>query len=108
MKKHLKTTAGRIIELLMKKWNVGARDLAGILTAFSCTGTSILFIREPLFQLTGLSEQPLWIIVPAYPFVMVPVFYILLLFFGTVTGQRAFFWNRVKRLAAVAVRSRED
>ena len=81
----------KFINFLKKKWEVNTRDLLLIMLSFSMTGTAILFIRSPLFKLLHLANKPLWLIILLYPFIMIPVFYILLLVYGTILGKKKFF-----------------
>ena len=92
--------------MLKNHWGVDTAGLIAIMASFSCTGTSILFIRKPLFDLLHITHLSMWLKVVIYPFIMVPLFYLILLVFGTIFGQRIFFWNRVKRMVAFVGRKK--
>ncbi len=81
---------------LKQKWDLGTRDLILVMIAFSCTGTSLLFIRPWLFDAMGLTPKPFWLRALLYPFIMVPIFYGLSLIYGSILGQFDFFWNRLR------------
>ena len=66
--------------------------------SFALTGPMTLLIRSPLFETIRLTDQPLWLKIVCYPFIMIPIFYIILLGIGSLFGQFTFFWNRIKSM----------
>lgn len=88
----------KFLSYLKNKWNVGNQGLAAIMVSFSLTGTTSLFVRPLIFTALDLNRRPIWLKALIYPFIMVPVFYLLLLIYGTALGQRKFFWERIMRI----------
>lgn len=68
-----------------------------ILVVFACTGFTVLFLKKPVLGLIiGEGEMPLWISVVYYLLVL-PIYNLLLLFYGLIFGQFHFFWTFEKR-----------
>jgi hypothetical protein len=89
------------IEKLKARWNVGSvYQVVVILVTFACTGFTVLFLKRPLFAyLFDGGDVPVWASV-AYYVLILPVYNIILLFYGFVFGQFRFFWNFEKRFFA--------
>lgn len=88
-----------VIEKLKTRWEVeNAFQVVLILIVFSCTGFSVMFLKEPLYQLAGINAAtPAYIRVPFYLLAILPVYQVLLLGYGFVFGQFRFFWNFEKK-----------
>ena len=86
------------IDKLQERWKVGsAFQVVIILIVFACTGFTVLFLKQPLLRiLVGEGEMPLWISI-VYYLLILPVYNILLLFYGLIFGQFSFFWSFEKR-----------
>ena len=70
-----------------------------ILIVFACTGFSVLFIKQPLYDLVGITAQTSpWVRIPFYLFTILPAYQVLLLMYGFIFGQFRFFWNFEKRM----------
>ena len=90
----------KMIRFLEEKWQVQGRDLVMVFLSFSLTGPTILFVRPVIFNLLRLNHQSVWLRIVCYPFIMIPVFYLILLVYGCCFGQCGFFVNRLKRMGA--------
>lgn len=89
-----------MIEKLKQRWNVKTGwDVLIILTVFACTGFSILYIKDGLLGLIGLGDDMAtclrWVI---NIFVILPLYQIVLLFWGWIFGKYAFFLAFEKRM----------
>ncbi|HCM76564.1 MAG TPA: prolipoprotein diacylglyceryl transferase [Cytophagales bacterium] len=86
------------MDKLQERWKVGsAFQVVIILIVFACTGFTVLFLKQPLLRiLVGEGEMPLWISI-VYYLLILPVYNILLLFYGLIFGQFSFFWSFEKR-----------
>lgn len=86
------------IHKLKDRWKVeSALQVIIILVVFTCTGFTVLFIKEPVLQFFGVEgEMPVWVSV-LYYILILPVYNILLLFYGIIFGQFRFFWSFEKR-----------
>jgi len=89
-----------IFQKLKKKWNIQNNwDFAAIMIVFSIAGMCISFERRPIFHLIGITDQtPLWVKVLIYIPLIVPIYQVNLMIFGTLLGQFRFFWNKEKQL----------
>lgn len=65
-----------------------------VLIVFACTGFSVLFLKKPLFYILGLEGKINGFVgTILYLLVMLPLYQILLLFYGFIFGQFKFFWE---------------
>lgn len=86
------------VQRLQERWNLkSAWQVVLVLLAFACTGTTVLFIKEPLLDFLGISEKGGWIRTVLYLLAVLPLYNILLLAYGAVFGQFRFFWEFEKR-----------
>ncbi|MEQ8362562.1 MAG: hypothetical protein RH948_06795 [Cyclobacteriaceae bacterium] len=86
------------IHKLRERWKVeSAFQVVIILIVFACTGFTVLFIKEPVLHFFGgKGEMPMWASV-LYYILILPVYNVLLLFYGVIFGQFRFFWSFEKR-----------
>ncbi len=89
-----------MLEKLKERWGVtSVGQVILILIVFACTGFSVLFIKQPLYDLAGITAQTSpWIRIPFYLLTVLPAYQVLLLAYGFVFGQFRFFWNFEKRM----------
>ena len=95
---NLSNTMAQWIETLKTRWHLkNTWQVIVILIVFACTGTTVLFLKRPLFYyLFQDGEKPLWASITYYVMIL-PIYNILLLAYGFVFGQFTFFWNFEKR-----------
>lgn len=89
------------IDGLKKKWNLkSGRQALIILFVFACTGISALFAKNAFYYVMEIDPQTLsaWTKVSISLVSLIFVYPILLLFYGFLFGQFAFFWNFKKRM----------
>ena len=89
-----------MIRYLKNKWDIQSPlQFSVILLVFSVTGTSSLFVKKPAFRLLQIEEATeWWIVAPLYILIVLPSYFLLLLFWGWVFGQYRFFWNFEKKM----------
>ena len=89
-----------MIAKLKTRWGVRNNfEFIMILLAFSLAGSSLTFVRGPIFGLFGIDgDTSLWIKVPMYIVLLMPTYQVLLLTYGTIFGQFRFFWNFEKKM----------
>lgn len=89
-----------MLEKLKQRWGVSsAGQVILILIVFACTGFTVLFIKQPLYDLAGITAQTSpWVRIPFYLLTVLPAYQVLLLAYGFVFGQFRFFWNFEKRM----------
>ncbi len=89
------------IEKLQARWQLKSlTQVVLVLIVFACTGFSVLFLKTPLFSLLGFNNGGGFVDTLLYLLIMLPLYQILLLFYGFIFGQFAFFWAFEKRTFA--------
>lgn len=85
-------------EKLKTRWKVkNTYQVIVILVVFACTGTTVALLAKPLLRMIfSPQEVPLWATVLYYVLIL-PLYNLLLLFYGFVFGQFQFFWSFEKR-----------
>jgi hypothetical protein len=88
------------LEKLKIRWQVNSIwQVLVILLVFACTGFSILYLKRFLNGLVGIDENTAgWIKLVFWLLVILPLYQVVLLFYGFVFGQFKFFWNFEKRM----------
>ena len=88
------------IDRLQKKWNLkNTWQVLVILIVFACTGFTVMFLKQPLYDLAGITEATsAWIKVPYYLLTILPAYQLILLAYGFIFGQFRFFWAFEKRM----------
>ncbi len=85
------------ITKLQTRWQVTAFQVVIILIVFACTGFSVLFLKPYILQWLVGEEGKTWIATILYYIFILPLYNLLLLFYGFVFGQFKFFWEFEKR-----------
>jgi hypothetical protein len=88
------------IDKLKARWGVtSAWQVAVILVVFACTGFSVLWLKQFILPLIGITPQTSgWVRFLASVFVILPIYQVVLLAWGFLFGQFQFFWNFEKRM----------
>lgn len=85
------------IQRLQQRWNVkNVWQVLAILLCFALTGTTIVWLMRPLLRFLFGNEIPMWV-KGAYYVLILPIYNIVLLFYGFVFGQFNFFLEFEKR-----------
>ena len=101
------TTTQHWTERLQAKWGLNSVfQVMMVLLVFSLTGMSVVLVKDPFFQLIGLTEETSTSVkVLIYLVSVLPLYQILLLVYALLLGQFRFFWAYEKktlgRLAAL-------
>lgn len=82
-------------EKLKKRWDIKSDwQVAIILLAFTFTGFTTLYVHQLIDQLLGIgTESPFIYKVLVFIVIVLPVYNILLLIYGSLLGQYKFFKN---------------
>jgi hypothetical protein len=89
------------IDKLQSRWKVeSVFQVVVILIVFACTGFTVLLIKRPLFNYIFIDGEIPWWASVLYYLLILPVYNVILLFYGFIFGQFRFFWNFEKRLFA--------
>jgi hypothetical protein len=88
------------VNKLKAKWGLSsAWQVALILLAFTLAGSSVVVLRKFFFALLGFNEQTaFWLKTVTYILFVFPAYQVLLLTYGTLLGQFAFFWEKEKKM----------
>lgn len=85
------------IRKLRLRWNVTTKQVFIILLVFALTGTTVLLLKKPLLRALFNGQEPSLLFTLLYYIFILPVYNLLLLFYGFVFGQFQFFWDFEKR-----------
>jgi hypothetical protein len=87
------------IDRLKQRWGIKSSfQVVIILVVFASTGFSVLYAEELIFELLGIpAENSWWVRGLLFVFITLPLYNLLLLFWGFIFGQFRFFWNFEKR-----------
>ena len=86
------------LQRLKDKWGVeSAGQFAIIMIVFACTGLSVMFLKRPITNLLFGDGEWSTTFTVLYWILILPVYNVLLLFYGFVFGQFRFFWEFEKR-----------
>jgi len=95
---------------LQNKWQLKSLwQLLLVLLVFACTGFTVLYIKQPIFDLLGINMVAggIWKTV-VYLMLVLPLYQALLLIYGFLFGQFKFFWEKerkfIKRIAVMFIR----
>lgn len=91
---------------LKARWGITSNlQLAVILIVFSVTGSSAVYVAKPFLKWIGLQPEVFegswwgpWIYWTLRILVIFPIYQVLLVIFGWLFGQFAFFWNMEKKM----------
>lgn len=67
-----------------------------ILLTFSLAGLTMVWLKGPVTEFLLPSTVPGWLQWVIYLILMLPLYQLLLLGYGTLLGQFDFFWNKLK------------
>ena len=87
------------IERLKTRWKVqSAWQVAVILVVFACTGFTTMYTKRWIANGLGIEEEATWIKWVFNLLVILPLYQLILLGYGWLFGQFAFFWNFEKKM----------
>jgi len=94
------------ISRLKTRWGVNsAIRVILIMIVFSLTGMTVVFARPIVFSAFGFDEStPFLIKAITYILLIFPMYQILILVYGAMLGQFAFFWEKEKKLVKLLSR----
>lgn len=85
---------------MQSRYGVSAWGVVAILLAFSLAGFSVLKVTRPILDFILPEDVPRWLWWTARILIIVPVYQVLLLMYGTLLGQFRFFWEKEKKMAS--------
>jgi hypothetical protein len=95
----VKSTNPAWINRLKTRWGITSTfQVFIILVVFACTGFTVLYVEEVIFQLLGIGEEKSWgLALLLFFLITLPLYNLILLIYGFLFGQFPFFWNFEKR-----------
>lgn len=87
----------RFFNKLKTRWGVGTWGVIAVLLAFSLAGMSVVQVKRPILAAVTPHGAPMWMRVVLYILIVLPLYQVLLLIWGTILGQFRFFWTKLKR-----------
>ena len=99
-----------MLEKLKQRWQIESNSqIIIVFIVFAITGFSVLFAKKVIYSVLGVSPEWAWYIrFPIWLATILPTYYVLLLFFGTVFGQKKFFFWFAKKSLGRLWRSKSD
>ncbi len=88
----------RFVDKLKDRWGVGPWGVIAILIAFSLAGPTVLRLRAPIMNFVLPDDSPRWVWWTVYLVLVIPIYQVVLLFYGTLLGQFRFFWDKEKKI----------
>lgn len=86
------------IDKLKQRWNLNTTwQVLVVLFVFACTGFTVMFLKNPLLGLIDPSFKESTIFTMLYYILILPVYNLILLFYGLIFGKFKFFWEFEKR-----------
>ncbi len=93
-----------IVERMRSRWGVGPVGVVAILAAFALAGTTTLWVKEPVMGYLLPTVAPGWLQWTIYLIIMLPIYQVLLLAYGTLLGQFDFFWSKMRAMGRLISR----
>ena len=85
-----------VFDGMKARWGVGFWGMIAVLTAFSLAGLTTVRLKGPVIGFILPETAPGWVQWVVYLIVMLPIYQVLLLGYGTLLGQFDFFWSKLK------------
>lgn len=86
------------------RWGVSTWGVIAILLAFSLAGSTVIRITRPVLDHILPPGVPRWLWWTARIVIIVPLYQVILVVYGTLLGQFRFFWEKEKKMARFLVR----
>lgn len=98
------------IDKLKKRWQIESNwQVLVILIVFAFTGTTAMYAKDLVFGLLGVTPDfPFWLRVIIWIVTILPLYNVLLIIYGTLFGQRVFFWWFLKKTLGRFRRKKTD
>ncbi|MDG1761388.1 MAG: diacylglyceryl transferase [Flavobacteriaceae bacterium] len=86
---------------LKERWGITSNfQVLIIFVVFGITGSTSAKLAGPIVELLGITAESvsLWLYWPLRILIIFPLYQVLLILFGFIFGQFAFFWNFEKKM----------
>jgi hypothetical protein len=93
-----KATLNNLLQKTKTRWGIQSnRQFLLILFVFAITGPTTLFVERFIFDVFNIPSTIHWLMrILFFIVITMPVYKVILLFYGLLFGQFTFFWNFVK------------
>ena len=84
-----------------ERWNINSNtQMIVIIIVFAITGSTSALLSKPILSLFGIIKGSVsnWVYYPLYIILIFPVYQVLLVSFGFLSGQFKFFWAFEKKM----------
>ncbi len=86
------------IDKLKQRWDLNTTwQVLVVLFVFACTGFTVMFLKNPLLGLIDPSYKESTTFTVLYYILILPIYNLILLFYGLIFGKFKFFWEFEKR-----------
>jgi len=93
------------IDTLKQRWDLNTTwQVLVVLFIFACTGFTVMFLKNPLLGLIDPSYKESTTFTVLYYILILPIYNLILLFYGLIFGQFKFFWEFEKRFVKRMIR----
>jgi len=82
------------MENFKRRWNIKSNlQLIIILIVFAITGSTSAYVAKPILSYLSITKESvgIWLYIPLYIIIILPVYKIILIAIGTLFGQKKFF-----------------
>lgn len=89
------------MEKFKQRWGITHNyQLVVIFIVFAVTGSTSAYVSKPVLAWLGITKDTvsLWAYYPLYIILIFPIYQVLLVFFGFISGQFTFFWAFEKKM----------
>lgn len=93
-----------MMERMKARWGVGPWGVVAILVVFALTGMTVVWLKKPVLGAILPDDSPGWVRWGVYLVVIVPIYQIVLLAYGSLFGKFSFFWQKEKAMARLIAR----
>jgi len=89
------------LDKLQDKWKLKSiGQVIIVLIVFACTGFTVLFLKKPVVAFFTVDGGQNLMFSITYYILILPIYNVILLFYGFIFGQFRFFWDFEKRMFA--------
>ena len=84
-----------------ERWNIKSNgQVFVIIVVFAVTGSTSAYLSKPVLEWLGIAKEAVspWLYYPLYIILIFPIYQVLLVSFGFIFGQFAFFWAFEKKM----------
>ena len=89
---------------MKNRWGVSGWRVLAILITFTLTGSTIVWVKRPVLGFLLPDDVAGWVYWTVYALIIVPLYQVILIIWGTLFGQFRFFWAKEKAMGRFLLR----